>query len=166
MESTARDLTIFMEAVLQKKILSKTSWNELMKTQIRIRSAAQFGPFSKIQTSENDHIKLGYGMGWGVLHSPYGIAVFKEGHGDGFQHYSILYPEAGIGVMILSNSDNAESIFKELLEVTIGDVYTPWKWEGYLPFNMKKYTEEEYFCILRLFISIFRKYQSIENLVW
>jgi serine-type D-Ala-D-Ala carboxypeptidase/endopeptidase len=29
----------------------------------------------------------------------------------------------------MSNSDNAESIFKELLATAIGDVYTPWEWK-------------------------------------
>jgi hypothetical protein len=39
---------------------------------------------------------------------------------------------------MLSNSDNAESIFKELLEISIGDTYTPWKWENYIPYQIKK----------------------------
>lgn len=32
----------------------------------------------------------------------------------------------------MSDRDNAESIFKELLETAIGDIYTPWKWENYI----------------------------------
>ncbi|MGB4958315.1 MAG: serine hydrolase, partial [Saprospiraceae bacterium] len=87
METTSGDITIFLEAVLLRQILSPSSWDELMKTQIRIKSSAQFGPLSLIETSLYDPIRLGYGLGWGVLHSPYGKAIFKEGHGDGFQHY-------------------------------------------------------------------------------
>ena len=37
----------------------------------------------------------------------------------------------------MSNSDNAESIFKELLEITFGDIYTPWRWENYIPYDQK-----------------------------
>jgi len=74
-----------------------------------------------VETNENKEINLGYGLGWGLLDSPYGQGSFKEGHAEGFQHYSIIFPEKQIGIIILSNSDNAESIFKELLEVTIGD---------------------------------------------
>jgi D-alanyl-D-alanine-carboxypeptidase/D-alanyl-D-alanine-endopeptidase len=62
-------------------------------------------------------------------------SAFKEGHGDGFQHYSIVFPERGLGVVIMSNSANGESIFKELLGVSIADTYTPWEWEGYVPFT-------------------------------
>ncbi len=86
----------------------------------------------------NDNIFLGYGLGWGLLQSPYGTGAFKEGHGDGFQHYSIIFPKQEKGILILSNSDNAESIFKELLETAIGDRFTPWYWENYIPYNQKK----------------------------
>ena len=74
----------------------------------------------------------------GLLQSPSGPAAFKEGRGEGFQHYSVIFPETETGIIILSNSDNAESIFKELLEITIGDVYTPWKWENYIPYDNKE----------------------------
>jgi CubicO group peptidase (beta-lactamase class C family) len=84
-------------------------------------------------SNENDSVQLSYGLGWGLLQSPFGFGAFKEGHGEGFQHYTIVFPEKGIGVVLLSNSDNAESIFKELLEITIADIYTPWKWENYIP---------------------------------
>jgi len=37
----------------------------------------------------------------------------------------------------MTNSDNGESIFKALLELTIADTVTPWQWENYLPYNYK-----------------------------
>jgi serine-type D-Ala-D-Ala carboxypeptidase/endopeptidase len=40
--------------------------------------------------------------------------------------------------MILTNSDNGESIFKDLLAYAIGDIYTSWEWENYIPFEQKK----------------------------
>jgi serine-type D-Ala-D-Ala carboxypeptidase/endopeptidase len=86
---------------------------------------------------ENDKIKLSYGLGWGILQTSYGFGAFKEGHGDGFQHYSIVFPGKQMGIVILTNSDNGESIFKELLEIALADKYTPWKWERYLPYDPK-----------------------------
>jgi len=109
----------------------------LFDPNIRIKSKSQFGPLAQQETNENDAIELSYGLGWGLLKSEYGIGAFKEGHGEGFQHYSILFPEKKIGVVILSNSDNAERIFKDLLELSIGDIYTPWKWENYVPYYQK-----------------------------
>ncbi len=86
-------------------------------------------------STANDDINLSYGLGWGLFNTPYGIGAFKEGHGDGFQHHSIIFPGTGKGILIMSNSDNANSIFKYLLEKTIGDIYTPWFWENYIPYD-------------------------------
>lgn len=135
LETTPADYSRFLEAVLQRKLLSEKSWNELFSTQIRIHSVKQFYPAEGIDPDLYNHLKLGYGLGWGVLETPRGTGVFKEGHGDGFQHYSILFPAAGKGILIMTNSDNGESIFKELLEVAIGDTYTPWQWQNYIPYN-------------------------------
>jgi D-alanyl-D-alanine-carboxypeptidase/D-alanyl-D-alanine-endopeptidase len=93
------------------------------------------GPLARRDTTLHDDIKLGYGLGWGVLQSPYGTGAFKEGHGDGFQHYSIVFPEQGIGILLMSNSDNAESAFPELLRLTIADRFTPVDWENYTSYK-------------------------------
>ncbi|SDM26523.1 serine hydrolase domain-containing protein [Pedobacter antarcticus] len=137
LETTLDDYTAFVETLLQGKGLKKTLRDEMFKPQIRLRSVNQFGPLSRKDTSAYDAISLSYGLGWGLLKSPYGWGAFKEGHGDGFQHYCIVFPEIGTGIIIMTNSDNGESIFKDLLETTIGDEYTPWKWENYIPYNNK-----------------------------
>jgi CubicO group peptidase (beta-lactamase class C family) len=135
LETTFDDYVTFIEAVMQGRILKKPSTAEMFRPQIRLKSAGQFGPMAHKETTENAAISLSYGLGWGLLKSPYGLAAFKEGHGDGFQHYCILFPKAGIGIVIMTNSDNGESTFKELLELAIADKYTPWRWQNYIPYN-------------------------------
>ncbi|MAQ76394.1 MAG: XRE family transcriptional regulator, partial [Aquimarina sp.] len=83
LETTAKDYTIFLEAVLKNKILSKESYEELFSPQIRIRSQTQFSEASMISTHKFDKINLSYGLGWGYIETPQGIGVFKEGHGNG-----------------------------------------------------------------------------------
>jgi CubicO group peptidase (beta-lactamase class C family) len=102
---------------------------------MRIRFRTQFGPGATEETDANDDIELSYGLGWGLLRTPHGWGAFKEGHGDGFQHYAIVFPEKKCGVLLMSNSDNAESIFDHLLAVTMADTYTPLEWEGYVPYD-------------------------------
>jgi CubicO group peptidase (beta-lactamase class C family) len=138
LETTLDDYTSFTRAVLQNKLLKPATTREMFSPQIRISSVKQFGPLSQRDTTANEAIALGYGLGWGLLQSPYGTGAFKEGHGDGFQHYSILFPEKGIDIIILSNSDNGNSIFKELLEIALGDTYTPWYWQNYIPYDHAK----------------------------
>lgn len=135
LETTTEDYVRFMEAVLRGDGLSEASWEEMFRPQIRIRTRSQFGPGASEETDANDDIELSYGLGWGLLRTPYGWGAFKEGHGDGFQHYSIVFPDSGIGVLLMSNSDNAESLFDHLLRLTIADSYTPLEWEGYIPFD-------------------------------
>ena len=135
LETTLDDYTSFTRGVLKNGVLRPSTTKQMFTPQMRIRTIQQFGLYSLRDSSSNDGIKLSYGLGWGVLQSPYGTGAFKEGHGDGFQHYSIIFPEKGIGIILMSNSDNAESIFKYVLEYLIGDTYTPWYWENYIPYD-------------------------------
>lgn len=138
LETTPDDYSRFLAAVLQHKLLRPATTKQMFTPQIRLRSIQQFGPLRLRDSTLNDAINLSYGLGWVLLQSPHGTGAFKEGHGDGFQHYAILFPEKGTGILLMSNSDNAESIFKELLQTAIGDTYTPWYWENYIPYNDKK----------------------------
>jgi CubicO group peptidase (beta-lactamase class C family) len=137
LETTPDDYARFTSAVLKGSGLKRKSWNDMFSPQVRIRSKRQFGPLASEVTSANDRLELAYGLGWGLLRTPHGRAAFKEGHGDGFQHYSIVFPERGLGVVVMTNSDNGEGIFKELLELTIADVYTPWEWQDYVPYDRR-----------------------------
>ena len=138
LETTLDDYTLFTRALLQNSLLKPSATREMFSPQIRTRSVKQFGPLSQRDTTANDAIALSYGLGWGLLQSPHGTGAFKEGHSDGFQHYSIIFPEQGTGIIIMSNSDNGNSIFKELLEAAIGDRYTPWYWQHYIPYDQAK----------------------------
>jgi len=137
MSTTLGDFTKFYTALINSEELSKKSFEAMTSTQVRIKSRSQFGPLSKIDSTDNDNIQLGYGLGVGVFKTPYGRAFFKEGHDDGWGHYSICFPDKKIAIVIMTNNDNGESIFKELLEYSIGDIYTPWRWENYIPYDQK-----------------------------
>ncbi|HEV8504460.1 MAG TPA: serine hydrolase domain-containing protein [Chitinophagaceae bacterium] len=140
LETTPDDLSLFFAGVLQKKILTPASYEEMFTPQLRLRSKIQMEARSWLDStnSENDNIQLSYGLGWGILQTPYGFGAFKEGHGDGFQHYAIIFPDKQMGILIMTNSDNGEGIFKQLLEVAIADKYTPWRWQNYIPYDQKK----------------------------
>jgi CubicO group peptidase (beta-lactamase class C family) len=133
--TTLEDYTKFFTALMQHKGLSSSAFNEMISPQIRILSKQQFGPNSNVVTHDNDNILLSYGLGFGVMKTAAGRAFFKEGHDDGWGHYSIVFPDKGIGVVIMTNNDNGESIFRDLLKMAIGDQYTPWYWENYIPWE-------------------------------
>ena len=136
MDTTISDFARFLEAVMQGKAQTKKAKNEMLKPQIQIYSAAQFPSLNTVTTNENRKIKLAYGIGVGLFETPYGKAFFKEGHDDGWENHFVVFPDKKIGIAFMSNSSNGDSIFKELLEILIKDKYTPWKWEGYFPYNL------------------------------
>ncbi len=138
MSTTLTDFTKFYTALISSTGLSKKSFKEMTSPQIRIKSRQQFGPLAWVDSTDNDNIELSYGLGVGVFKTPYGRAFFKEGHDDGWGHYSICFPEKKIAIFIMTNNDNGESIFKELLAYSIGDVFTPYQWENYIPYNAKQ----------------------------
>lgn len=135
METTPADFTKFMQAMLRQEGLGAAAFEEMIFPQIKITSKQQFGPNRLVETDENKDIGLSYGLGWGIYQTPYGQAVFKEGHLRGWEHYCIFYPEKDLGVVIMTNSSHGEGIFRDLLYLTTGDSWMPWYWEGFIPYK-------------------------------
>jgi CubicO group peptidase (beta-lactamase class C family) len=134
METTIADYTRFVAALMQGKAITQKSKQEMLSPQTGIYTKQQFPSLDNDTTSDNKAIQLSYGLGWGLFTSPYGKAFFKEGHDDGWEHYMISFPDKKSSFIIMTNSSNGESIFKELVEKLTG-VTIPWKWEGYTPYR-------------------------------
>lgn len=135
MDTTISDYAEFISNVMRGRGLKPQTKALMLTPQIQIFSRQQFPTPSNETTEENRKIQLSYGLGWGLIHTPHGKAYFKEGHDDGWGNYGICFPDKKIAVILMSNSSNGESIFKELLDTLIKDVYTPWKWENYVPYD-------------------------------
>lgn len=138
MDTTLEDYARFARAFMRGEGLSPKSKHEMLRRQIRIRTKTQFPTLSQETTSVNDKIRLGYGLGWGVFQAPKGPAYFKEGHDDGWENHFVCFSKQGTALLVMTNSSNGDSIFKQLLEELdelIADRYTPWEWEGYVPYK-------------------------------
>jgi hypothetical protein len=109
----------------------------MLDPQVRIVSKQQFPTLSSETTDDNDEIGLSYGLGWGLFWLPYGKAVFKEGHDDGWENHCVCYEAPKSCIVLMSNSSNGDGIFKEVLEKVIGDRFTPWYWENYIPYGSR-----------------------------
>jgi CubicO group peptidase (beta-lactamase class C family) len=142
LETTIADYTRFFASLMNRELLSDKSYREMLSPQIRIYTKRQFPSLNNDTTSANRSIQLSYGLGWGLFKSSYGQAFFKEGHDDGWVHYSIGFPEQKMALVIMSNSFAGESIYKELVEKLTG-VTIPWEWEGYIPYRPTVKVKEE-----------------------
>jgi CubicO group peptidase (beta-lactamase class C family) len=135
MQTTLSDYSRFLQAVMHSDGLKKETRGEMLAPQIQILSKHEFPSLSNEPTDENKSIRLSYGLGWGLYWTPYGEAFFKEGHDDGLRHYAVCFDKAGIGLLIMINSENGEGIYKELLETLLKNTYTPIEWERFTPYN-------------------------------
>ena len=112
--------------------------------QHRIRTKNQFGNDAfTIATNTKLGVELFYGLGWGVLNTPNGPAFFKEGKNPGAQNICVIFTN-GIGLVLMTNSDNGDQVFQYLNEKLIGNTYFPWKWESIYPFYVNEVFEELY----------------------
>jgi CubicO group peptidase (beta-lactamase class C family) len=135
MDTTPADYAAFLAAVMRGDGLSPKARAELLRAQIRIDSKRQFPTLAPETGDDNRAIELSYALGWGRYVSPYGVVNFKEGSDEGWNNYSAFIDERRIGLLIMSNSDNARGIFKYLVDTVFGDTCMPWYWENYIPYD-------------------------------
>ncbi|MFT3793905.1 serine hydrolase domain-containing protein [Flavobacterium sp.] len=138
MVTTVADYTRFIQKILLHQGLHPKVRNEMIAPQIAINSKYQFPSDHPETTEDNKDIQLSYALGWGFFKSKFGRAFFIESHDGAWRHYNVNFPDKNTAIIIMTNSTNAEQIFKELLEKIIGDYETPWQWQGYIPFNYIK----------------------------
>ncbi|UCH85344.1 MAG: serine hydrolase, partial [Candidatus Latescibacterota bacterium] len=131
MATTAQDYARLLCAILDGSSLDRATIEELLKPQITIRSQSMFGPGARIDEGGRHNGRLAWGLGWGRFDCEHGRAIFHTGHEGGTQNYNVTYVDKGIGVVFLSNSDNFESVARELAEAAIGDTCSPFDWLGY-----------------------------------
>ena len=135
MYTSVADFARFEREVMTSVGLPKAIHEQMLTPQIRITSRHQFPTFEDSTTHANDGIALSYGLGWGLYSTPYGQAVFKEGHDEGWRHYTMFFKSLKTGIIIMTNSSNGEGIFQPLLISLLRNPYTPIEWEGFTPYD-------------------------------
>lgn len=121
---------------MRKERLSAKTWQEMLRPQIYIHSARQFPTLDTATTKAYDAMGLSYGLGFDLFKSAKGPVFFKAGHDDGWEHLGMGVPDQKTAYVVMTNSSNGESIFKELFE-KLGGLTIPWQWENYIPYNQK-----------------------------
>jgi CubicO group peptidase (beta-lactamase class C family) len=136
MATTAGDYArLISVGILNVEGKRRSTVDEMLRPQIAIHYRNMFGPGAWEETDQYQDIHLAWGLGWGRFYTPYGRAFFHTGHGGGWQTYTVTYADKGTGIALLGNSDNLESVAQEILERAIGDVYSPFGWLGYVPYD-------------------------------
>jgi CubicO group peptidase (beta-lactamase class C family) len=135
MQTTLHDYANFLQALMEGRDLKQKTLATMLSPQVEIPEKHQFPSLNTETTEGNKTIRLSYGLGWGLYWTPYGRAFFKEGHDDGWRHYTVCFDQSGTGILIMTNSSNGEGIYEELLETLLRNSYTPIEWEGFTPYG-------------------------------
>jgi CubicO group peptidase (beta-lactamase class C family) len=135
MTTTAGDYAQFVTAISHPPENLSSAVDRMLTPQVAITSRAMFGPGSWEEDEDAEERRLAWGLGWGRFDSEHGRAFFHTGHDIGWQNYTVTFPDRGIGVVLLSNSDNFESVAREIVAAAIGDTVSPFDWLGYVPFG-------------------------------
>jgi CubicO group peptidase (beta-lactamase class C family) len=59
-------------------------------------------------------------------------------HTSGLPNWRRFNDDKKLNSVMMTNSDNGEGIFKELLATLIGDTFSPTEWDGYVPYQLRQ----------------------------
>ena len=89
MQTTIRDQSLFLQAVMEGRLLRPKTREQMLSPQVQIFSKHQFPTLRDETTDENRSIRLSYGLAWGLYWTPYGVVFFTEGNDDGWRNYAV-----------------------------------------------------------------------------
>jgi D-alanyl-D-alanine-carboxypeptidase/D-alanyl-D-alanine-endopeptidase len=141
MVTTSADFARFTIGCLKAKASENGFVSQMFDTQVVIATESMFGPGAFRDSEDSARINLAWGLGWGLFDSSHGRAFFRTGHGNGAQNYTVVFLKTGTGIVLLSNSDNFESVAEEIIELTLGDSSSPYTWLGYVRFDTASVSE-------------------------
>ncbi|MDQ3197599.1 MAG: beta-lactamase family protein [Verrucomicrobiota bacterium] len=133
MDTTIEDYAKFLAGFLRGEGISAKGRAEMLRPQIAIKSAHQFPPLDPAENPANAEIKLSAGLGCVLFQSAAGPAFCKGGHNEWTDNLAIGLPHKKRGLLLMSNSILAETIYPALVKFLWGDTHMPWSWEYNLP---------------------------------
>jgi CubicO group peptidase (beta-lactamase class C family) len=133
MDTTIDDYAKFLAGLLRGAGLSAAARAEMFGAQIAIRSAHQFPTLEAVENPANTAIALAAGLGCVLFRSPVGAAFYKGGHDEWTDNLAIGIPAKKRGLLLLSNSVRAETIYPALVKLLWGETQMPWSWEYNAP---------------------------------
>lgn len=134
-QTTAGEFAEFVAAVMQGWGLSETMRREMVRVQVGIEHVRMFGPLSGRRVPPDVATKTGWGLGWGLVESDHGRAFFHTGNDRGAANYHVAFPDRGIAVVLLGNSQTLEAAAPALTRLLIGDTDSPFGYLGYEPYD-------------------------------
>lgn len=108
--STASDYAKFIVYFLGANSENNDVSDRMLETQIKITD------------------EISWGLGWGLQVTKPNSSFWHWGSNPGFRSYVVGYPQEGLGIVVLSNSDNLFKLIEPLITQTIGGTLPSFHW--------------------------------------
>ena len=66
--------------------------------------------------------------GWGIQHTTEGTSFWHLGDNDGYRHFAIGSRQEGFGIVIMTNGENGQHVYRRILYESIGGEYPGLDW--------------------------------------
>jgi CubicO group peptidase (beta-lactamase class C family) len=129
MDTTIRDLSTFIAALVRGDGLSAASRAEFMKPQLHIGTAHLFPNFAPYLPVADQRPDLAAGLGVIVFDGPQGHGFYKGGHDSQTANSFVCLDRSRRCVLLLANDVRAEARFADLVRFILGDTGVPYDWE-------------------------------------
>jgi CubicO group peptidase (beta-lactamase class C family) len=134
MDTTIEDYANFLAGFLRGEGLSAKARDAMLHPQMAIRSAHQFPTMERAENpAANSRIGLSAGIGCVLFRGPSGLVFYKGGHNEWTDNIAIGIPAKRRGLLLMSNSILAETIYPALVRFLWGQIGLPWSWEYNAP---------------------------------
>ncbi len=130
MDTSIADQARLWAGVMRGDGLSRAARAEFVRPQRKVSSARQFPTLATATDPRTEEIALSAGLGLVTYEDPgAGPSWFKGGHNDWTGNMLVCQERRRRCIVLLSNSVRAETIYPELVRLTLGETAMPWWWE-------------------------------------
>lgn len=135
MDTTPHDFAHLLAGMVRGDGMSAKTHALWLKPSLAVHSVQSFPTLDESTTHDNDGIALSAALGVMTYQSPQGPAWFKTGHDDGTNNLALCLQSKQTCILVMSNSSNAEGIYRYLVDAVLGPTCYPWFWEGDIPYD-------------------------------
>jgi CubicO group peptidase (beta-lactamase class C family) len=132
LHGTSRDFARFMLTATQptptdRFQLSSSLGEEMLTSQVQVNDSLPWHedwPRSEISLNE----RVGWGLGWGIQHTAEGTSFWHWGDNDGYKHFAVGSGQDGFGIVIMTNGEKGQDVYRRILYESIGGEYPGLDW--------------------------------------
>ena len=100
LKTTISDYLTFSASLLNQEIVSANIFNEMVKPQVSVKKGIEYG--------------LGWEVVGGLKNNEY--AIMHSGSDPGTQTFVILFPSSKNGIVVFTNGDNGDKLYRKVIE--------------------------------------------------